>query len=146
MLAAASGDSAIDLSQYGQWKTLADVIVDWERSHPIIASALRDSAPAISPPIQWLAPIPSPSKFLLLAGNYRAHVVESGFAALPEDNMTPQFFSKPNTAIAGPLDSIPLTKRNTALDYEAELAVVMGQPLKNASGSDALRSVWGTRL
>src|SRR5581483_11489714 len=70
-------------------------------------------------------------------------VVESGFPSLLEGNMTPQFFLKPSTTIAGSSDAIPLTPRNTALDYEAELAVVMGKFVKNATSVEAKQAIWG---
>lgn len=143
VLAAASNGHAVDLSHCGPWKTVTDLLANWESCRQVIADAVKTLAPIIESPVEWLAPIANPPKFLLLAGNYRAHVVESGFAELPEDHMTPQFFSKPNTAIAGPADPIPLTKRNTALDYEAELAVVVGRTLKNASSREAMDAIWG---
>lgn len=143
VLAAQMGESTIDLSGCGPWKTVSDVITDWQTARPVLEDAFRDKNRALNGDVQWLAPIPHPPKFLLLAGNYRAHVVESGFGELPEDNMTPQFFMKPNSAISGPNDAIPLTARNTDLDYEAELAVIVGQQLKNASKEEAQKAIWG---
>ena len=94
--------------------------------------------------VRWLAPIPNPPKFLLLAGNFRAHVVESGFAPLPDGVLTPQFFIKPNTTLAGAEDPIPLTASNVALDYEAELGVILGKSLaRRANAAEALDAVWG---
>ena len=143
VLAAVSGENTFDLSTCGPWKTVRDVIADWEHCQPVLHNAIRAGVPAIPGFVEWMAPISDPPKFLLLAGNYRAHVVESGFGDLPEDNMTPQIFLKPNTTIAGPTDAIPRTSRNTDLDYEAELAVIVGSPLKNASRTEAKKAVWG---
>jgi 2-keto-4-pentenoate hydratase/2-oxohepta-3-ene-1,7-dioic acid hydratase in catechol pathway len=53
---------------------------------------------------------------------------------------------KPSTPIIGAEDSIPLSSRNTALDYEAELGVVIGRPLKNAWPAEAQAAVWGYTL
>jgi 2-keto-4-pentenoate hydratase/2-oxohepta-3-ene-1,7-dioic acid hydratase in catechol pathway len=116
-----------------------EVIRDWHQAHGVLGELGR----VLQPPFRWLTPIPRPPKFLLLAGNFRAHVVESGFAPAPEENLTPQFFMKPSTAIIGTEDSIPLSSRNVALDYEAELGVVIGCPLKNASPVEAQAAVWG---
>lgn len=116
----------------------------------LIAQPSRTDAFQKGKPIKgsfrWLPPIPNPPKFLLLAGNFRAHVVESGFAPLPEGNLTPQFFMKPDTAIIGASDSIPLTRRNVALDYEAEVAVVIGARLKSAGIDEASKAIWGYTL
>ena len=142
VLAAQTANGVVDLSKAGPWKSVIDVIRDWGAARDKL-----DACTALIPvPVRWLVPIPSPPKFLLLAGNFRAHVVESGFAALPEDNMTPQFFMKPASTIIGDGENIPLTDRNVALDYEAEIAVVIGTRIKNASLEDAARAVWGYAL
>jgi 2-keto-4-pentenoate hydratase/2-oxohepta-3-ene-1,7-dioic acid hydratase in catechol pathway len=70
-------------------------------------------------------------------------VIESGFEAAPEENLTPQFFIKPSTTIIGPTDDIPLTSANRALDYEAELAVVIGSRTRHATPATAMEAVWG---
>lgn len=111
---------------------IQELIADWDRAKSHLDEEIRRGK-KIDGPFRWLPPIPNPPKFLLLAGNFRAHVVESGFAPLPDGNLTPQFFIKPNTTIIGATDPIPLTRRNVALDYEAEVAVVIG-----TSGS-----IWG---
>lgn len=114
-------------------------------SQPKLADTFQQGR-AIDGPFRWLPPIPNPPKFLLLAGNFRAHVVESGFAPLPDGNLTPQFFMKPNTTIIGANDAVPLTGRNVALDYEAEVAVVIGARLKNVGIDEARRGIWGYTL
>ena len=142
VLAADTAAGVVNLSKAGPWKTLLDVIRDWDSAK----SKLQAASEILPGPVRWLAPIANPPKFLLLAGNFRAHVVESGFDALPEDNMTPQFFMKPSSAIIGTGDPIPLIARNVALDYEAEIAVVIGRPLKNASLHEAGQGIWGYTL
>jgi 2-keto-4-pentenoate hydratase/2-oxohepta-3-ene-1,7-dioic acid hydratase in catechol pathway len=143
MLFAASGEDMIDLSHCGPWKTVVDAIENWEECRPVFSQAIADRKTTMVGSVEWLPPIGSPPKFLLLAGNFRKHVLESGFATLPEGNLTPQFFSKPSTAIIGCFDAIPITDRNVALDYEAELAVVVGSRLKNGNAEEAMRAVWG---
>ncbi len=139
LLACERHGQVVDLSGCGPWTTISDVIRDWDRAR----DALGESGRVLQPPFRWLPPIPRPPKFLLLAGNFRAHVIESGFAPAPEQNLTPQFFMKPSTAISAAEDPIPLSSRNIALDYEAELGVVIGHPLKNASPVKAQAAVWG---
>jgi 2-keto-4-pentenoate hydratase/2-oxohepta-3-ene-1,7-dioic acid hydratase in catechol pathway len=109
---------------------------------PILRDAVA-AADRVIADAAWTSPLPHPPKFLLLAGNFRAHVVESGFAAAPEENLTPQFFMKPSTTIIGPNDEIPLTAANHAPDYEAELAVVIGTRTRNATLATAMDAVWG---
>lgn len=104
--------------------------------------AALPSVPRVSQ-ARWCAPLSRPPKFLLLAGNFRAHVVESGFEAAPEKNLTPQFFVKPSSTILDPEQAIPLTKENVSLDYESEIAVVIGKRIKDVSVDDALSGVWG---
>src|SRR5581483_10464758 len=142
ILAAPYGDEAIDLSACGPI-TLLDAVRDWDRWQPVISEAVKERRTLITGPLKWAPPIAHPPKFLLLAGNFRAHVEESGFAPLPPGNLTPQFFSKPSTTIIGSSDTIPLTNRNVALDYEAELAVIVGRSLKQADAAECLDAVFG---
>jgi len=140
---AASVDGKIcDLSDVVHDENLIAVIRDWNHWRPIVDQAVTRAGNFVLD-ARWSCPLPNPSKFLLLAGNFRAHVVESGFEAAPEKDLTPQFFMKPSTAIIGPTDDIPLTSANHALDYEAELAVVIGMRVRNATSEAAMDAVWG---
>lgn len=132
----------VDLSEHVNMPNLTRVIRDWDHWRPILRDAVATAGRVVAD-AAWTTPLPHPPKFLLLAGNFRAHVVESGFAAAPEENLTPQFFMKPSTTIIGPNDEIPLTSTNHALDYEAELAVVIGARTRNATLATAMDAVWG---
>jgi 2,4-diketo-3-deoxy-L-fuconate hydrolase len=90
------------------------------------------------------APIRDSRKLLALAGNFRKHVVESGFAAVRDaDAITPQVFWKPPTTINRPRGSIALRPANVFLDWEVELAVVIGRTATQVSASDAMDVVFG---
>ena len=141
-LAAQVGDHVVDLSPFTALSDLTALIRQWDHWRPIVEEAISKNPEPIVGAL-WISPIPNPPKFLLLAGNFRAHVVESGFAAAPDENLTPQFFIKPSTTIIGPLANIPLTSVNHALDYEAELAVVIGATTRNATLETAMDSIWG---
>lgn len=141
LLAADRDGVIVDLSTYVDEQSVVRVIQHWTNLSPVLREALTKAKPL--PDATWTAPIPNPPKFLLLAGNFRAHVVESGFAPAPEENLTPQFFVKPSTTIIGPADDIPLTGANHALDYEAELAVVVGKRTKGATLENAMGAVFG---
>jgi 2-keto-4-pentenoate hydratase/2-oxohepta-3-ene-1,7-dioic acid hydratase in catechol pathway len=141
-VAAQVGDRVVDLSASTGGKDLLTIIRGWERWKPILEEALAKEEGSVEE-VAWETPLPDPPKFLLLAGNFRAHVVESGFDPAPDENLTPQFFMKPSTTILGPTDDIPLSAANHALDYEAELAVVIGARVRNATIESAMAAVWG---
>ena len=88
------------------------------------------------------APIRS-TKLLALAGNYRKHIVESGFSAQANGVWTPQVFWKPATSILEPGGSVALRSNNVFFDWEAELAVVIGRRAKDVSVSEAMSCVFG---
>jgi 2-keto-4-pentenoate hydratase/2-oxohepta-3-ene-1,7-dioic acid hydratase in catechol pathway len=134
--------SIVDLSESAANADLLTVIRDWKMWQPQLQAAIDVGGSKVTDGV-WQAPLPKPPKLLLLAGNFRAHVVESGFAPVPEGTTTPQFFMKPSTTIIGPVDDIPLTQANVALDYESELAVIIGSKVKDATPKNAMAAVWG---
>jgi 2-keto-4-pentenoate hydratase/2-oxohepta-3-ene-1,7-dioic acid hydratase in catechol pathway len=89
------------------------------------------------------APIRNVPKLLALAGNYRKHIVESGFAAPDGRLLTPQVFSKPSTAINAPGGEVVLRSNNVFLDWEAELAVVIGRRACQVPEAEAMSCVFG---
>jgi len=88
---------------------------------------------------QVLAPIISPPKIVCLGLNYRDHIAEQN-AALPEDLI---IFMKPRTAVIGPEDAIVKPAFVEKLDYEAELAIIIGRKGRNIRSEDAKRHVFG---
>ena len=77
-----------------------------------------------------MAPV-IPSKIVLVGLNYREHIKESQWArAIPEE---PIIFLKPPTAIIGPGDIIPYPEGLDRVDYEGELAGVIGEKMWRAS-------------
>jgi len=87
-----------------------------------------------------LAPIPRPRKNVFCMGrNYAEHAAERG-AAPPE---RPVFFSKPPTAVIGPGAPIVHHAVTQALDYEVELAVVVGRRGRDFPHDEALGHVFG---
>ena len=91
------------------------------------------------------APIRDVPKLLALAGNFRKHIVESGFRAVNgEERITPQVFCKPpSTTLNGPGGLIHLGKNNVFLDWEVELAVVIGKRGRDIGDANALSYVFG---
>ena len=88
--------------------------------------------------VRLLPPV-SYSKALCIGLNYRDHAEEFGLP-IPE---TPVVFMKPSTALIGPEDDIIYPEMCHRLDYEAELAVVIGKRCRNVTEEDALSYVLG---
>jgi len=116
-------------------KGLADV------KHLIDTAKEKDKKKATINPedAQLLAPIISPPKIICLGLNYRDHIAEQN-AALPDDLI---IFMKPRTAVIGPEDAIIKPAFVEKLDYEAELAIVIGRKGKNIRIEEAKRHVFG---
>ena len=87
-----------------------------------------------------LAPL-EPSQVLCIGLNYRKHAEETG-APIPT---TPVLFAKVGRTVQNPGDPIELPRalRSNEVDYECELAVVIGKPCKNATRENALSFVAG---
>ncbi|MFH5231938.1 fumarylacetoacetate hydrolase family protein [Antrihabitans spumae] len=88
--------------------------------------------------VRLLAPILA-SKVICIGKNYAAHAAEMGGEA-PKD---PVIFLKPNTAIVGPNAPILLPANSNQVDYEGELAVVIGRPCKDVAAAKALDVILG---
>ena len=86
-----------------------------------------------------LPPIPNPNKIICLAFNYVDHAKEQGLQA-PED---PALIIKPRTALNGTNSDIVCPDFVTQLDYEVELALIIGKNCKNVSVDDAFDSIFG---
>ena len=85
-----------------------------------------------------LAPV-LPSKLVCVGKNYAAHAAEFGLE-VPEE---PLLFLKPSTAVIGPGDPIRLLPISRRVDYEGELAVVIGRLARNVRTEDASRYILG---
>jgi 2-keto-4-pentenoate hydratase/2-oxohepta-3-ene-1,7-dioic acid hydratase in catechol pathway len=93
--------------------------------------------------VQLLAPIPRPSKNVFCIGkNYRDHAIEMGSEAdIPEDIMV---FSKAPTAVIGHGEGVPSHANITEqMDYEGELALVIGKTGTGITKEDAMDHVFG---
>ena len=114
------------------------------------AGLLVDGSPSGGPRVEdvhLLAPIPVPRRNVVCVGwNYVAHFEEGkslrdAGQTLPEH---PVFFTKGTNAVNGPYDPIPYDPRvSTAIDWEVELAVIVGRRGKNLSEEEAMDHVFG---
>ena len=87
----------------------------------------------------WHAPVPRPGKIICVGLNYRDHAVESNMP-IPE---RPVLFSKFATCVIGPGEPVVIPRTSQQVDYEAELAVVVGRRAKNVTAAQAYDYVLG---
>src|SRR6266404_2697273 len=100
--------------------------------------------------VKLLAPIVPRRNIFCVGKNYREHAKEfagSGFEAGAvkgkEIDEYPAVFTKPPSSIIGPLDVVALHSHITSsVDYEAELALVVGKPGRDISKSNAYAHIW----
>jgi len=110
---------------------------------------LADSADAFTPldSVKILAPIPRPTKAIALAGNYSEHIreagLELGLSDSPRQTTVPRPFLMPPTVVIGPDEQIPWPAYSEKIDYEIELAVIIGKKAKRISPDNALDAVAG---
>ena len=88
--------------------------------------------------VRLLAPV-RPRKFLGIGLNYADHIAESGMEA-PE---FPVFFNKQSTCVVGPGDDVHMPRVSSLLDYEGELAIVIGQRCRHVSEEHAADVIAG---
>lgn len=87
----------------------------------------------------FAALVPAPSKILCQGLNYRTHLAEMG-RDLPQ---YPTLFAKYPEALIGPDDDIQLPPESDKVDWEAELAIVIGKRVRRAKGAEAEAAIAG---
>jgi 2-keto-4-pentenoate hydratase/2-oxohepta-3-ene-1,7-dioic acid hydratase in catechol pathway len=87
--------------------------------------------------------VPNPPTVFLLAANYQSHITESGGAAVDKNVITPRPFIKPGTAVIGTGDPIVIPADSDTLDYEIEIAAVIGKSAKSVPLAQANEHVAG---
>jgi acylpyruvate hydrolase len=89
--------------------------------------------------VSYAPVVTRPGKIVCVGLNYRNHILEMG-RDLPE---YPTLFSKYAETLVGAEDDIVLPPETEALDWECELAVIIGAPVRRARGADAERAIAG---
>lgn len=89
--------------------------------------------------VKLLAPVIPRSKVVAIGKNYHDHAAEMGGEAPAE----PLIFLKPNTSVIGPGDSIVRPPQSSQVDFEGELAIVIGSIAKNVAEADAASVIFG---
>jgi acylpyruvate hydrolase len=107
---------------------------DWQSFAATATGAEHDAASLDYAPL-----VPRPDKIICVGLNYRNHILEMG-RELPEH---PTLFAKYTSALIGARDDVVLPRVSEKVDWEAELAVVVGAPARYVSVDDARRAIAG---
>src|SRR5262245_3265611 len=100
------------------------------------------TAPRVALDVRLGPPVRRPSKIVCIGLNFRDHAAETGMA-LPKE---PLMFLKAPTALAGPNDPVVMPRGGTKLDWEVELAIVIGRTARYIPATEAMRYVAGYAL
>jgi 2-keto-4-pentenoate hydratase/2-oxohepta-3-ene-1,7-dioic acid hydratase in catechol pathway len=92
--------------------------------------------------VRLLPPVTRPQKIICIGLNYRAHAEEQG----ADPPATPTFFAKFRNALAAPGATVALPRWSERVDYEAEVAFVIGDRCKDVMYADAIEHVAGYTL
>ncbi len=141
-LAVVVGTEAIDLNQ-AQPQVSADLRTALRSGQDLLAAAqaaIASGAPRLPLASLQLAPVlPEPGKIVCLGLNYFEHAKEGGHAK----PVYPSFFLRANSSLLAPNAKALRPKVSERLDWEAELAVVIGKTVKHATMENALDCVFG---
>ncbi|HWL60496.1 MAG TPA: fumarylacetoacetate hydrolase family protein [Microbacteriaceae bacterium] len=125
------------LARYGLAHDLRAVLALWDRIGHEISAAVASSSATIDPATVRLgAPIPRGANILAVGKNY-----PSADGTRPD--VDPVLFVKSGTALTGPNDEIVLPSETDAVDYEVELAIVIGEGGRHIREADATRHIAG---
>jgi 2,4-diketo-3-deoxy-L-fuconate hydrolase len=98
--------------------------------------------PQVAPSVRLGPPIRRPSKIVCIGVNYRDHAAENG-QAIPSE---PVIFFKSTTSLCGPNDNVVIPRNASKLDWEVELAVIIGKRASYVPKARALEFVAGYAL
>jgi len=144
---------AAELTGNSGYISVIDILNDWDAADPklaTIASTLKP--PAGGRPLSsmaLLAPVLYPGQIFAAGANYQDHIDEMGDSAFKAQNAKkaggrPWFFGKTSrSAVIGPESIRPLPDYSKKVDWEVELAVVIGRTASKVQASEALSHVAG---
>lgn len=134
VLGKVEGDKIIDLSAIAPHGSMRSLLADFAAIRPQIEAA---TGPAYSlDAVRLEAPINDPQKMLAIGMNYKAHADEAEAAGIPRPT-SQLWFNKQVSCINGPYDDVVYPAVSTQLDYEVELAFVIGKRCRNVKAADA---------
>lgn len=137
---AVSGDGIIDLTTrlLGRYRNLREVLEPDGLEAAALAMAGQEPDFLLDR-IELLAPVPRPGKIICVGVNYQTHRAETG----REESAYPTLFTRFADTLVGHLGGIVRPKLSDKLDFEAELAVIIGKRGRNIAEADAFDHVAG---
>ena len=142
-IGAVKDDGIVDLAAAGsRWSTVREIAGAGPEALRELADMVATSSPVIRMAnARLLAPIERPGKYLAIGMNYAKHLDEADKLGVARSKYQ-TWFNKQTSCVSGPFDDIQpgVTEK---LDYEVELAAVIGNPAKNADEATALDHVFG---
>ena len=127
--------------------TMVGLIERWPDLAARVADALGRGSDGGRPlhEVKLLTPLRYPGAFYAAGANYSDHLLEmTGKPAPPAEGRDPYFFLKaPRATLIGPGDPIPLPRSSQQLDWELEVAMVVGREARHVSEADAMDHVFG---
>ena len=126
------GDDLIDLGAADLGAFLAQE--DWQDAAAAATTVIGSAGDA-----DYATLVPNPSKVVCVGLNYATHITEMG-RPLPE---APTLFTKFNDTLIGANDPIARPEETDQFDWEAELVVVIGKPVRRAKGAEAEAAIAG---
>ena len=142
-IGAVKGTGVVDLIAAGsRWTTICEIAAAGQEALAELRALVDKADPTRAlAELRLLAPIERPGKYMAIGMNYSAHLQEADKLGIARAQHQ-IWFNKQTTCICGPYDEIDpgVTEK---LDYEAELAAVIGAPAKAVSQADAPAHVFG---
>lgn len=124
----------------GRWfQKVRDAASRFEHDATVRAEALEKGWLVSRRGAYWFAPVPRPGKIVCIGLNYQDHAGEIGFTP----PTSPTIFSKFSSCVIAPGEPVVIPTSSTKVDYEAELAVVIGRRATRVSADDAYAYVLG---
>lgn len=133
-------DAIVDLTAAGLPSDLPQVLAERDALSHIAELAKAAGAVVVDrAAVQLLAPVGRPPKFLAIGLNYADHVAESE-TPKPEHQL---WFNKQSTCVVGPGEPIHIPKASSVVDYEGEMAFVIGRRCRHVPASRASEVIAG---
>ena len=111
--------------------SIADILADWPSNEAKLEALARTLAAEEGLEAELLAPVLYPGKVLCAGANYYDHMAEMGFPGVKKETQRLFFFMKPpRNAVVGPGATVKKPRATKKLDWEIELAAVIGSALR----------------
>jgi len=139
---------AEDIEQLGAAPAgdLMPILADWGRWAPVIGARVaqagdRFARESLAPPERFRPPTGMPNKLICIGANFHDHIAEMARPMVPTYPYA--FLKPPSTTLVGSGEAVRCPRIATMIDWEAELAVVIGQRCRDIPAADALAVVAG---